>query len=162
MFPETTTSQFVALPQYIGGQYMNLPSDFDQTLKTIEAYGILKEDARGIRNRLILAIEGAGAMQDAGTIDLGVMDWAGTLLHDLKVAIHKEICDSEKGQLKDTYLNLLDKTLTKDGITVVASALTKIVAEIHPGFAVSSVIIFLAIWLIKVGLNHWCSRPVVH
>ena len=137
----------------------NLPSDFAETLKTIEQRGIEKEGLDQIHERLIASVEGPGALLGASEVKLGVRDWASSFVREAKAAIHKEICDSEKKQLKEEYLQVFKGTLTTQGITSVASALTSIVSAIHPALAVSTVLAFLAIWILKVGANQWCSYP---
>jgi hypothetical protein len=51
------------------------------------------------------------------------------------------------------------KGLTADGIQAVAAVVSKIVAAINPAYLVSSIVVYASIWLLKLGLNHWCSLP---
>ena len=139
---------------------MGLPHDFTEMLEKVEQFGILDEEPEQIRNRAVLALQGVGAVVGGQTVDLGVVDWSTKLLRKLETAIYKEICDPQKGALKEAYQNLLDKALTTEGIEAVASVVLKIVATINPAFVVSSVGIYIAVWLLKIGLNFWCSQPI--
>lgn len=133
-----------------------LPSDFEETLKIVKQRGIVKEGADTIEERVIKAIDGRGATLGANTVKLGVGDWAGSVWREILRAIYKEICDPKQKQLKDKYLDLADKSLTPGGITAVAAAINSI---INPAYAVSTIIVLAAIWIIKVGANQWCSYP---
>ena len=92
--------------------------------------------------------------------DLGPAKWASDTLHDLKHAVRQEICDPRRGELRDRYVNLLDKALTPEGITAVAAVVGSIVAGVNPACFLTSIILYLTIWLLKVGLNEWCASPV--
>jgi len=137
---------------------MSLPNDFASNLEKVQNYGILDEGPTQIRNRLVLSLHGVAATQSTGTVDLGPLDWAGTLLHDFDVAVHEEICDPQGGCLKKEYKDLLTQGLSANGIASVAAVVLKVVATINPAFAVSSVGIYMAVWLLKVGLNYWCGQ----
>ncbi|MCP3407921.1 hypothetical protein [Bradyrhizobium sp. CCGB01] len=134
---------------------MGLPTDFDATLSRITKAGILKEDTDRIEHRLDLAAQGVGAAV-AGQ-DLGPADWAKDSLHKLKLAVHKELCDHKKKELKADYKGLLDHALTTDGISALSSVIGNIVAAINPAFFVSTIVIYLSVWLLKRGLNQWCT-----
>jgi hypothetical protein len=127
------------------------------TLEKVQQFGIVQEDAGKIAERLELAVVDVASRQPAG--DLGLKEAVGGFLKHLKVALHQELCDSQKKALKSQYNNLLDKGLTADGIQAVAAVVTKIVAAINPTFLVSSIVVYASIWLLKLGLNHWCSLP---
>ena len=88
--------------------------------------------------------------------DLGLRD----KLADLKKAVYKEICDNNNQRLRDDYKQLLDLGLTTNGVHAVAAAIAGAVAAVSPPLVVSSVLIYLSIWLLKRGLNHWCSLPL--
>src|SRR6266481_2938665 len=132
---------------------MGVPSDFDATLSRITKAGILKEDTDRIEHRLDLAAQGVGAAV-AGQ-DLGPADWAKDSLGKIKLAIHKELCDRKKKELKADYKGLLDHALTADGISALSSVIGNIVSAINPAFFVSAVVIYLSVWLLKRGLNQW-------
>jgi hypothetical protein len=134
---------------------MGVPADFDATLSNITKAGILKEDPDRIEHRLDLVAQGVGATV-AGQ-DLGLADWASESVHKIKIAVHKELCDQKKKQLKADYKDLLDHTLTTDGISALSSVIGGIVAAINPAFYVSTFVIYLSVWLLKRGLNQWCT-----
>ena len=139
---------------------MPLPDDFDAVLKQVEQSGILDEPPEEVDSRLSLAVQATALRSGHRDLaDLGVGDWTLNVIRKLKRALHQEMCDPDKKTLKDDYKNLLDKGLSPEGITAVSAAITGVVSLINPTFAVSSVIIFLAIWLLKRGLGHWCSLP---
>jgi hypothetical protein len=127
------------------------------TLAKIEEFGIINEDTNKIAQRLELAVVNAAAQHQHG--DLAIGDNAKKFLSALKAALHKELCDPEKKELKQNYNQLLAAGLTTNGVSTVAAVVTKIVATINPAFLVSSVVVYASIWLIKVGLNYWCSLP---
>jgi hypothetical protein len=80
---------------------MGVPPDFDATLSRITKAGILKEDPDRIEHRLDLVAQGVGAAV-AGQ-DLGPVDWAKDSLDKIKLAVHKELCDQQKKELKADY-----------------------------------------------------------
>lgn len=138
---------------------MKLPDDFDTRLSKIERLGILDENADSIHARFEDVLRGVGSVE--ASRQLGVADWASDTLRDLKRAVHQEICDPHQGGLKEGHAELLDKALTPEGITAVAAVVGTIVAGVNPACFLTSVILYLTIWLLKVGLNEWCALPVV-
>ena len=134
---------------------MGVPPDFDAALSRITKAGILKEDPDRIEHRLDLVAQGVGAVV-AGQ-DLGPADWAQDSLHKIKLAVHKELCDQQKKELKADYKGLLDHALTEDGISALSSVIGGIVAAVNPAFFVSTIVIYLSVWLLKRGLNQWCT-----
>jgi hypothetical protein len=138
---------------------MTTPTDFNATLAKIDDYGIFSEDAGTIRQRLELALQGVAAVEGGHSTDLGIIDWPGKMIRAFEAAIHQEICDSKKGGLNEEYQKVFKDALTKEGVASVAAVVLKIVSVVNPAFAVSTVGIYLAMWLLKVGLNHWCTLP---
>jgi hypothetical protein len=134
---------------------MALPPDFPDTVSKIEKYGILKESEDEIYSRLVAAVNGVGSVE-ASVKDLGARDWAEARLKEMLEAIHTAICDPKKGGLKEEYADLVNVSLTTEGIMTVANYLVSVVA---PGYAASRVLAYLVIWLVKKGLNSWCSLP---
>jgi|KBSMisStandDraft_5_1062788.scaffolds.fasta_scaffold41313_3 hypothetical protein len=140
---------------------MALPSDFNSALATVEQMGILNEDPQTIENRLALSVQHAALSTGQRDMsDLGIGDWTLGVIRRLKLAIHREICDPEKKTIKEDYKSLLDMGLSNQGITAVSVVVTGVVSAINPAFAVSNVVIFLSIWVLKRGLAHLCSDPV--
>jgi hypothetical protein len=135
-----------------------LPADFDATLGRIKANGILEESPDQINHRLQLALNGVGAMESAS--DLGAFDWAARLVSRVKKAIYNEICDEKKGCLNEKYQKLLNAGMTEDGVKAVAGVVTPIITAISPGFAISAVVIYVSLWLLKIGLGTLCARPM--
>ena len=135
---------------------MALPAGFTQMLETVNKSGIMNENSAQIRSRLDSEI-GLVAGAAGPAAGLGGVDWAVRLYREFEAAIHEEICDPQKKTLKDKYRIPLDQGLTTDGVTAVASVVTSVLQAVNPAFAVSSVVVFFSIWLLKVGLNHWCS-----
>jgi hypothetical protein len=134
---------------------MSLPPDFDATLSRITKAGILEEDPDRLEHRLDLVAQGVGAAV-AGQ-DLGPADWAKDSLHKIKLAVHKELCDQQKKELKADYKDLLNHALTADGISALSSVVSGVVAAINPALLVSTFVIYLSVWLFKRGLNQWCT-----
>jgi hypothetical protein len=143
---------------------MPLPSDFDETLNRVEKLGITAEEPAQLRDHLVMAIREAGAQGeksgDLAVGDLGLLDWSTRTLKRLEEAIHREMCDPAKSALKDEYKGLLDKATSDGNVRQIALVITNTLAVIHPAIAVSSVVVYFALWLSKVGLNYWCSRPL--
>lgn len=139
---------------------MPLPNDFEATLTKAQVSGVLDEDEELIDRRLALAVQGAvlkGGQRDLSDLSLG--DWTLGTIRKLKATLHSEMCDPEKKALREDYSDLLDKALSPEGVTAVATVITGILVTINPAFAVSNVILFLAIWVLRRGLNRWCSTP---
>jgi hypothetical protein len=143
---------------------MALPVDFDDTLARVEKLGITAEEPAKIRDHLVLAISTAAEQsQKSGDLavgDLGFLDWSTKTLRRCEEAIHDEVCDPSKGQLKDEYKELMDKATSDDNVRQIAVVVTNVLAVVNPAIAVSSVIVYFALWLTKVGLNYWCKQPL--
>ncbi len=104
---------------------MSLPADFDQTLAEVTKLGIRDEPPGPIRDRLVLAVRTAvqqdgTAVKDLGAQDLGLLDWSTKILHKCGDAIHAELCDPQKGGLKDQYKDLITKASSDDAIRTIA------------------------------------------
>lgn len=135
----------------------NRVPELTATLEKVQEYGILQEDADNIAKHLELAVIDVASRHPSG--DLGVKETASDFLRRLNAALYQELCDPQKKGLKGHYNDLLEKGLTADGVQAVAAVVTKIVAAINPAYLVSSIVVFASIWLLKLGLNHWCSLP---
>lgn len=132
---------------------MTLPQDFDTTLEKIEQFGILNESTDQIYARL------GGALSEVlppGDLTLGPAEWLADQLEDCTKKIHTEICDTTSGTLKQSYINLLDMAQSKEGVATIAATITGLLG---PVLAVSSVLIYLSLWILKVGLDQWCKLP---
>jgi hypothetical protein len=127
------------------------------TLEKVEEYGIMQEDIAKIGGRLELAVVDVASRQPSG--DLGLKDAVSGFLTRLKAALYRELCDPNKKALKERYNDLVEKGLTADGVQAVAAVVTKVIAAINPTFLVSSIVVYASIWLLKLGLNYWCSLP---
>jgi hypothetical protein len=132
----------------------NIPG-FNSTLEKVQEYGIMNEDAGKIEERLELAIVDVASRQASG--DLGIKESVGDFLKALRAALRKELCDSQRRALKSQYNDLLGKGLTADGVQAVAAVVAKVVAAINPAYLVSSIVVYASTWLLKLGLNYWCS-----
>lgn len=140
---------------------MALPPDFASVLDKFERSGILKEPPEEIESRLALTVQSVALKTgQRGVQDLGIGDWTLGTIKKLKASLHSELCDAEKRTLKEDYKILLNKGLTPEGITAVATVVAAVISAVNPAFAVSNIIIFLAIWMLKRGLGRWCSLPV--
>ncbi len=137
-----------------------LPNDFAKVLNQVEGAGILSEDPEDLDRRLTLAIQTAAlktGQRDLG--DLGIGNWILKSRNNLINGLHRELCDSTKGELKEDYADLLNLGMTPEGVTAVSAVVATVISTINPAFLVSNVIIFLAMWIMKRGLNNWCSLP---
>ena len=135
----------------------------DVTLQQYEKLGRLGEDSSAIDERLHAAVEAAAEIAQMHPADLGMGDWAAATVKKIKAAVHDEICDSNARKIKSQYQELLDKGTSKEAITSISSLITSVFVALNLApLAISSVVLYLAIWITKVGLNSWCSRPVDH
>jgi hypothetical protein len=142
---------------------MALPEDFDEALARIEKLGITAEGPPQIRDRLILAIravaEQSSQTGDLAVGDLGFFEWSTKTLRRCEIALRGELCDGEKGCLKAQYKNVFDKAASDGNLRQIASLATSALATIAPSLAISSVVVYFALWLAKVGLGYWCKQP---
>lgn len=139
----------------------SLPPDFGETLTQIGKLGIAYEEAPQIRDRLISAIRAAGEQTQASglaTGDLGLGEWSAETLQRCERAIHHQICDPISGGLKEEYKDLLNKSLSDTSVNQIALIVTGALSPIFPTLIVSSVIVYFTLWLMKVGLTHWCRQ----
>lgn len=137
-------------------------SDHDVLLMEAEAVvrrGVAEEAASDIRKRAQLVIEEEAVKANVVSHEAGVVDWASSILSDFESAIRKELCNTAEGKLKKEYEDILGKALKPEGIAQLAAVVLSVVRAINPVFAVSSLGVYVAVWLLKVGLNHWCSVP---
>lgn len=135
---------------------MSTSDELNTTVDQIANFGILDENAADIHQRLVLAVEGVATKSDLATRSLGVFDW----VESLKAAVHKEICDPEKGELKTQYSEYANQALTPASVAAISGVILKVVAFVNPTFAVPTIAVYLSVWLLKVGLNYWCSTKV--
>lgn len=74
-------------------------------------------------------------------------------------AIHREICDAEKGRLKDHYRGTIGGETTaeqvKSLVPTLLAALGIGASFVNPA-AIASLV---ALWLVRVGLDQWCAAP---
>lgn len=131
-----------------------LPSDFTETLASVTELGILDEQPDKIEIRLSDAVRDAAVRSGQKPMEAGWSDWVVSTLTQSKEAVHAEICATDGSGLKKDYNDLLAKGLTSEGIASVSVVITQV---INPTFAVSSVVIYLSVFIIKIGLNRWCS-----
>jgi hypothetical protein len=135
--------------------------DINATLTQYENLGRLNETPDVIDARLHAAVEAAGATSGIHPVDLGFADWAAETVKRIKIAVHKQICDSAERKLKPQYEDFLDKGTSKEAIASVSSVITSVLVALNLApLAISSVVLYLAIWITKVGLNYWCSQPI--
>jgi len=107
---------------------MPLPSDFDETLARVQKLGITAEEPGKIRDHLVLAISTVAEQgQKSGDLavgDLGFLDWSTKTLRRCEEAIHDEVCDEAKGQLKEEYKSLMDKDVAAYNKAISGSGVT--------------------------------------
>jgi len=134
--------------------------DLQKTLDQYEKLGRFEEAPIIVDARLHAAVETAAASASLHPADLGLGDWAADTVKKIKTAVHDEICDASSGKVKDKYLQLLDKGTSKEAISSVSSVITTVMVGIHLApLAVSTVVLYLAIWILKMGLNKWGTVP---
>jgi hypothetical protein len=145
----------------MNGPSQNLPADFHDTLAEIQEYGILNEPPETVDQRLKEALIQAATAAGERPMDAGkITDWTLAVIDKCKAAVHNEICDPKLTGLKPEYNNLMAKGLTTEGIASVGVAVNHALSLVSPIYAVSSVVIYLSIFLLKVGLNSWCRSPL--
>jgi hypothetical protein len=133
-----------------------LPPDFKDTLASVSELGIMKEPPVTIDLRLSDAVRDAAVRSGQKPLDAGWSDWVPSVLTECRAAVYKELCAPDRSGLNKQYSDLLNKGLTTDGVAAVSTMIAQV---INPTFAISSVLIYLSIWLLKVGLNRWCTYP---
>ena len=134
--------------------------ELSSTLAQFEKLGRLDEDPALIDARLHAAVEAAAEKGGLHSRDLGLGEWAKDTITKIKAAVHKEICDPAAGKVKAKYLDLLNKGTSKEAVSTLGSIISTVMAALHlTPLAVSAVVVYLAIWIIKIGLNSWCSLP---
>lgn len=74
-------------------------------------------------------------------------------------ALHREICDAQTAMLKQHYRTMLGgadlRSQTKALTPIVLSVIGAGAALINP----SIIAVLVAIWMLRVGLDHWCAAP---
>jgi hypothetical protein len=130
-------------------------------LTEYETLGRLGETPDILDARLHGAVEGAAARAGMHSTDLGFVDWAEATIKKVKKDLHNKLCDPAAGTLNPQYKELADMGTSKEAIASVSSVITSVLVGLHlTPLIIPSVVIYLAIWLLKTGLNSWCSRPM--
>ena len=91
---------------------------------------------------------------------MGLLDWASSSIRVIKEEIHKEICDPDRKCLKETYQGVFDKALTIENVQSVSAAVATIITALNPYLLISAIVIYVSVWIIKLGANHWCSIAI--
>jgi len=132
--------------------------DVEQTIDEFIRLGRLDEDLQTIDARLHSAVEGIG-LADAIGRSVGIGDWAAQTVRHIKAAVHLEICNAGGG-VKRSYRDLLDTATSKEALSAISSIVAAVMTALHlTPIAVSAVVVYMAIWILKTGLNYWCSLP---
>jgi hypothetical protein len=130
----------------------------DAALEQYLKLGRADDDSKILDARLHAAVEAAAASSGLHPQDLGVADWAADTVKKIKRAAHAELCDEKNGTVNAKYLQLLEKGTSKDAISGLASSITPVFASLNLApLAVSAVVLYLAMWILKTGLKSWCS-----
>lgn len=88
---------------------------------------------------------------------LGPVDFAKRFIEFQKSAIYAELCDPKKKRLKPKYARLLSPNLSKVATIVGLAGVIKVVLNLSaPQVAVPAVAVYMALWLLRVDLEHWC------
>jgi hypothetical protein len=133
-------------------------SDLGAHWQVLAERRILEEPPKEIRERLVLAIQEAALESGNAPRDAGLAEWATDFARRIELAVRREICANDGG-LNPKYDALLDKGLTTEGVSAVSSVVLQVVSTINPALAVSSVGLYFAIFLLKLGLTSWCQIP---
>jgi len=141
----------------VSGPRRTVPPGFHDLLESAFAAGLLDEPLRTIKSRVVTAIAQAAAGEDSGAANV---DWARHSLTELDLALHMELCRSNGSGLKPEYDDILERALTREGIADLAAIVLRVARAINPALAVSTVVLYVAVWLLKAGLNRWCALPV--
>jgi len=134
-----------------------LPADFDALYEAAVRDGLLDEPAGALRQRAVAAIDASGAAAGVESRRRSPGPWAARMLAEFEQAVRAEICAGDGTGLNAAYRDLLDDLLTKNGIAELAALVLKLVRAISPSLAVSTVGLYIAVWLLKIGLNRWCA-----
>jgi len=138
--------------------------ELESTVDQLINLGRANETSQMLDARLHAAVESVGATApNLRQGNLGVGDWARDTVTKMKKAAHAEICDEKAGKVKEKYLSLLDKGTSKEAIAWLSSSISAVLVALNLGpLAVSTVVVYLAIWILKMGLNSWCSISAMH
>jgi hypothetical protein len=163
---EKTTVQFAGVNAPGGALKKKVQLQVDEkditaALTQYETLGRLDETPDMLDARLHAAVEGAAARAGMHSTDLGFVDWAEASIKKVKKDLHNRLCDPAAGTLNPQYKELADMGTSREAIASVSSIITSVLVGLHlTPLIIPSVVIYLAIWLLKTGLNSWCSRPV--
>lgn len=135
--------------------------DFTDDIDTIERYGYFGQSPAQIESRVLETLDELIA---APGVDMGVIESSARLLRGVEAAVHETICDSEQGMLRPGYQNLLESGVAKAAVGNLASTVFQAVVSIEPVLGTSALISravsLIALKLVNLGLNRFCSRPV--
>ena len=141
----------------MSGRFRTVPPDFHDLLESAVTAGLLDEPLHTIESRAVTAIEQAAAGEHSGAANAG---WARRALTELELALHMELCRPNGTGLKPAYDDILERALTREGIADLAAIVLRVARAINPALAGSTVVLYVAVWLLKTGLNRWCALPV--
>ncbi|HEU5015022.1 MAG TPA: hypothetical protein VFT66_21045 [Roseiflexaceae bacterium] len=146
-----------------------MPNDIDQTVDQVLGEGLEHASEADILQRLDAelqqqtsgnaAVLGADAAEPWMRGEAAGGSAAQRFIAFYADAIHKEICDPEKGRLKDEYrgtiggLNVADQV--KSLVPYILTALGIGASFVNPA-AIGALV---ALWLVRVGLDQWCAAP---
>jgi hypothetical protein len=133
--------------------------DFYDSLDVALRGGLLAEPLPSVESHALGAIATAGRRIGAARKGPELNAWARRMLLELEAALRMELCRPNGAGLKAEYEDVLTRALTRDGIADLAAVVLRVARAVAPALAVSTVALYVAVWLLKAGLNRWCAIP---
>lgn len=84
---------------------------------------------------------------------------AQRFLNFYSAAIHREICDPTTPGLKDSYRTLMGGIDLPDRVKALVPAILAALGITASLVTPSVIAVIVALWLVRVGLDHWCALP---
>lgn len=146
-----------------------MPNDIDQTVDQVLGEGLEHASQAEILDRLDAELRQQTAGRAGVLGDETATPWlrgaaaggsaAQRFIAFYAAAIHREICDPEKGRLKDEYRGTIGGLALADQVKAlvpyVLTALGIGASFVNP----AAIAALVALWLIRVGLDQWCAAP---
>jgi len=119
------------------------------------AQGLDKADASQIEKMLNSELKSTRFNLALGTTQLGTGTRLRKFLDECGDQIRQNLC--KDGKLDPDW----EKILRDDDLSQLLKSLaTTLLGLINPAFAVPSVAVLAALWMIRKGLNNWCSQTL--
>lgn len=147
-------------------------SEISQAIEHVFSIGLASADERELLRQLDAELQQQTHAQalvlDGGPPDPWVLGGDGgggfgpmaqRFLNFYADAIHREICDPDKPGMKDSYRVLMGGVELQDRVKTLVPAILAAVGLTASLVTPAVIAVIVALWLIRVGLDHWCALP---